>query len=160
MKKYFNSNETLECCDVSVSQQGNIAINPKDYNTYAMTRLGVPEKTVRGRVRVEDGRILFDPYAESSRKPTFSDQVVVGSTSLQRTIDKVKISFSVPCHLSKDLFVMYVQSEIDEVKRRLLLDVYDRLAKASNDNDNENGHQDGKVSVNVNVNVEKEGGAA
>ena len=139
MKKYFNSNETLEACDVSVSQQGNITIDPKDYNTCAMARLGVPEKTVRGRIRVEDGHILFDPYAEQSRKPTFSVQVVVGSTSLQRTIDKVKISFSVPCHLRKDLMLMYIQSEIDEVKRRLALDVYDRLVSGQQTTEEKEG---------------------
>ena len=137
MKKYFNSNETLEMCDVKVAQDGRIDIETKPYHAGELERLGKPEKTIRGRVVMEEGNLHFAPYAESSRKPTFSDQVVVGSTSLQRTIDKVKISFSVPCHLSKDLFVMYVQSEIDEVKRRLLLDVYDRLAKASNDNDND-----------------------
>ena len=157
---YFHSNETLECCDVSVSQQGNITVDPKKYNADAVARLGVPAKAVRGRVRVEDGLIKFDPYGEASRKPTFSHQVVVGSTTLQCTEDKVKVSFMVPRHLRKELMVMYIQSEIDEVKRRLALDVYDMLAKASNDNANDTGHQDGKVgvNVNVNVNVEEKGG--
>lgn len=154
--EHFHSNETLECCDVSVSQQGNITVDPKRYNADAMGRLGIPERSVRGRVRVEDGLIRFDPYGEATRKPTFSRQVVVGSTTLQCTEDRVKVSFMVPRHLRKELMVMYIQSEIDEVKRRLALDVYDMLAKASNDNDN--GHQDGKVSVNVNVNVEEKGG--
>ena len=130
MKNHFNSNETLECCDVSVSQQGNIAIDPKKYNADAVARLGVPAKAVRGRVRVEDGLIKFDPYGEASRKPTFSHQVVVGSTTLQCTEDKVKVSFMVPRHLRKELMVMYIQSEIDEVKRRLALDVYDMLASS------------------------------
>lgn len=126
-KNHFNSNETLECCDVTVSQQGNISIDPKVYNTSAMERLGVPEKTVRGRVKVQEGRIQFDPYEEASRKPTFSKQACVGSTMIQCTEQKVKLSFSVPRHLRKDLFVLYIQSEIDEVKRRLVEDVYDTI---------------------------------
>lgn len=126
-KEHFHSNETLECCDVSVSQQGNITVDPKKYNADAMVRLGVPAKAVRGRVKVEDGLIRFDPYGEASRKPTFSRQVVVGSTTLQCTEDKVKVSFMVPRHLRKELMIMYIQSEIDEVKRRLETDVYDTL---------------------------------
>lgn len=129
-KEHFHSNETLECCDVSVSQQGNITVDPKKYNADAMGRLGVPAKAVRGRVRVEDGLFRFDPYGEATRKPTFSRQVVVGSTTLQCTEDKVKVSFMVPRHLRKELMVMYIQSEIDEVKRRLALDVYDMLASS------------------------------
>ncbi len=143
MKNHFNSNETLECCDVSVSQQGNIAIDPKKYNADGMERLGVPAKSVRGRVRVADGLIKFDPYDEASRRPTFSKQVVVGSTTISVTEDKVKIAFLVGRHMSKEIMLMYIQSEIDEVKRRLALDVYDSVVSKR---------------VNDNVNVEKEGG--
>lgn len=142
-KNHFNSNETLECCDVSVSQQGNIAVDPTKYNVDGMERLGVPSKSVRGRVRVADGLIKFDPYDEASRRPTFSKQVVVGSTTISVTEDKVKIAFLVGRHMSKEIMLMYIQSEIDEVKRRLALDVYDSVvSKRVNDNDN----------------VEKEGG--
>lgn len=142
-ENHFNSNETLECCDVSVSQQGNITVDPKKYNADGMERLGVPSKNVRGRVRVADGLIKFDPYDEASRRPTFSKQVVVGSTTISVTEDKVKIAFLVGRHMSKEIMLMYIQSEIDEVKRRLALDVYDSVvSKRVNDNDN----------------VEKEGG--
>lgn len=126
---HFNSNETLECCDASVSQQGNISIDPKLYNAESMGRLGKPEKAIRGRVRVNEGKINFDPYEEGARKPTFSKQVYVGGTTLSVTEDKVKLSFKIPRHLTKPLMVMYIQSEIDEVKRRLEADVYDMLAK-------------------------------
>ena len=165
MKKYFNSNETLEMCDVKVAEDGRIEIQTKSYHAPELARLGCPPNpthAIRGRVTKVEQNFVFAPYAEQSRKPTYSKQVVVGSTTLGVTEDKVKISFMVPRHLAKPLMVMYIQSEIDEVKRRLALDVYDMLAKASDDddNDNENSHQDGKVSVNVNVNVEKEGGAA
>lgn len=165
MKKYFNSNETLEMCDVKVAEDGRIEIQTKSYHGPELERLGcppAPTHAIRGRVTKVEQSFVFAPYAEQSRKPTYSKQVVVGSTTLGVTEDKVKISFMVPRHLSKYIMLMYIQSEIDEVKRRLALDVYDMLAKASDDddNDNENSHQDGKVSVNVNVNVEKEGGAA
>ena len=131
MKDYFKSNETLECCKVSVTQQGDITIDPKTYNTFSLERLGTPERAIRGRFKVTDGIFNFSPYAESTRKPTYSKQVVVGSTTLAVTEDKVKVSFMVPRHLTKPLMVMYIQSEIDEVKRRLNEDVYDSLVKTA-----------------------------
>ena len=127
MKDYFKSNETLECCNVSVTQQGDITIDPKTYNTFALERLGTPERAIRGRVKVADGVFNFAPYAEGARKPTYQKQVVVGSTTLAVTEDKVKVSFMVPRHLTKPLMLLYIQSEIDEVKRRLDVDVYDSL---------------------------------
>ena len=130
-KKVFKSNETLEMCDVSVCQDGRIEVNPKNWNTLALERMGTPEKCVRGRMNMVDSHIVFAPYAEASRKPTFERKVVVGSTTIQCTEEKVKFSFLVPRHLSKHLMVMYVQSEIDEVKRRLVEDVYDALTSPS-----------------------------
>ena len=130
-KQHFNSNETLEMCDVVVSQDGRVEVKTKSFHTAEMQRLGTPKGPVRGRIQVEGVNILFAPYAEGTRKPTFSQTVVVGSTSLQCTEDNVKVSFKVPRHLSKSLMVMYIQSEIDEVKRRLNEDVYDKLVKGS-----------------------------
>ena len=130
-KTPFKSNETLEMCDVSVCQDGRIEVNPKGWNTLALERMGSPEKAVRGRMTMVDTHIVFAPYAEASRKPTFERKVVVGSTTIQCTEEKVKFSFLVPRHLSKHLMVMYVQSEIDEVKRRLVEDVYDTLTSPS-----------------------------
>ena len=163
MEKYFNSNETLEMCDVKVAEDGRIEIQTKSYHAPELARLGCPPNpthSIRGRVTKVEQSFVFAPYAEASRKPTYSKQVVVGSTTLGVTEDKVKISFMVPRHLTKALMVMYIQSEIDEVKRRLETDVYDMLAKASNDNDNdnENCHSDGKVDAIVSVNVEEKGG--
>jgi hypothetical protein len=74
---------------------------------------------------------IFAPYAEGARKPTYQKQVVVGSTTLSVTEDKVKVSFMVPRHLEKRLMLLYVQSEIDEVKRRLDTDGYDSLVKGT-----------------------------
>ena len=161
-KKIFQSNETLEMCDVKVSQDGRIEIATKSYHAEELQRLGTPEKAIRGRVTKVEQSFIFAPYAEASRKPTFEKKVVVGSTTLQCTEDKIKVSFLVPRHLRKDIMVMYIQSEMDEVKRRLVTDVYDMLVKASNENDNENDnrHPDGKVNVSVSVNVEEKGGAA
>ena len=160
-KTPFQSNETLEMCDVKVSQDGRIEIATKSYHAEELQRLGTPEKAIRGRVTKVEQSFIFAPYAEASRKPTFEKKVVVGSTTLQCTEDKIKVSFLVPRHLRKDVMVMYIQSEMDEVKRRLVTDVYDMLVKTSNENDNENEnrHPDGKINVNVNVNVEKKGGA-
>ena len=126
MTKYFNSNETLECCDVTVTQEGNVTIKAK-YCSAELARLGKPEKAIRGRMKMMEKDLVFDPYAEGTRKPTYKKQVVVGSTTLAVTEDKVKVSFLVPRHLSKALMTLYIQSEIDEVKRRLDTDVYDTL---------------------------------
>ena len=166
MKKYFDSNETLEMCDVKVAEDGRIEIQTKSYHAPELARLGCPPNpthSIRGRVTKVEQSFVFAPYAEASRKPTYSKQMVIGSTTLGVTEDKVKISFMVPRHLAKELMVMYIQSEIDEVKRRLETDVYDSIVashKNDNDNvnDNKNSHPDGKVNVNVSVNVEEKGG--
>ena len=126
-KTPFQSNETLEMCDVKVSQDGRIEIATKSYHAEELQRLGTPEKAIRGRVTKVEQSFIFAPYAEASRKPTFEKKVVVGSTTLQCTEDKIKVSFLVPRHLRKDVMVMYIQSEMDEVKRRLVTDVYDAL---------------------------------
>lgn len=126
-KQHFNSNETLEMCDVIVTQEGAVTIKTKSYHTAELARLGKPEKTIRGRMKVVEQDFVFDPYSEGSRKPTYSKQVVVGSTTLAVTEDKVKVSFLVPRHLSKPLMTLYIQAEIDEVKRRLDSDVYDSI---------------------------------
>ena len=104
-----------------------MTIKTKSYHTAELERLGVPEKTIRGRMKMVEKDFIFDPYAEGSRKPTYKKQVVVGSTTLAVTEDKVKVSFLVPRHLSKPLMTLYIQNEIDEVKRRLDTDVYDYL---------------------------------
>ena len=129
MAKHFQSNETLEMCDVTVTQEGRVTIKTKSYHTTELERLGKPEKTIRGRMKMVEKDLVFDPYAEGTRKPTYKKQVVVGSTTLAVTEDKVKVSFLVPRHLSKPLMTLYIQSEIDEVKRRLDTDVYDYLVK-------------------------------
>lgn len=114
-------------CDVTVTQEGSVTIKTKSFHTAELERLGTPEKTIRGRMKMVEKDFIFDPYAEGSRKPTYKKQVVVGSTTLAVTEDKVKVSFLVPRHLSKPLMTLYIQSEIDEVKRRLDTDVYDYL---------------------------------
>ena len=127
--QHFQSNETLEMCDVTVTQGGNVTIKTKSYHTAELERLGKPEKPIRGRMKMVEKDFVFDPYGEGTRKATYSKQVVVGSTTLAVTDEKVKVSFLVPRHLSKPLMTLYIQSEIDEVKRRLDTDVYDYLVK-------------------------------
>jgi hypothetical protein len=136
MKKYFNSNEKLEYCTVDVTENGQITIATQPYHAPELERLGCPPNpthSIRGRVTMSYDRkeFIFAPYAEGARKPTYQKQVVVGSTTLAVTEDKVKISFMVPRHLEKRLMLLYVQSEIDEVKRRLDTDVYDSLVKGT-----------------------------
>ena len=161
MTKIFQSNETLEMCDVRISENGGMVVETKSFHSAEMSRLGKPSKTIRGRVKMEDTSFVFEPYAEATRKLTYQKQVVVGGTTLAVTDDKVKISFMVPRHLTKNLMLMYVQSEMDEVKRRLEEDLYESLVvNHKNDNVNDNSHPDRKVNVNVSVNVEQEGGAA
>ena len=132
MKKYFNSNEKLEYCTVDVTENGQITIATQPYHAPELERLGCPPNpthSIRGRVTMSYDRkeFIFSPYAEGARKPTYQKQVIVGSTTLSVTEDKVKVSFMVPRHLQKGLMVLYIQSEIDEVKRRLAEDVYDML---------------------------------
>ena len=115
-------------CDVKVCQDGHIEIMTKCFHGAELQRLGALKGNIRGRVQMADGNLLFAPYAEGSRKPLYLQQIVVGSTTLSVTEEKVKVSFLVPRHLAKPLMTMYIQSEIDEVKRRLDTDVYDRLA--------------------------------
>ena len=47
--KYFNSNETLEMCDVRISENGTIEVATKSYHSEELQRLGMPEKAIRGR---------------------------------------------------------------------------------------------------------------
>ena len=108
-----------------------MTVMTKSYHSGALERLGKPDKAIRGRVKMVEKDFVFEPYAESTRKPTYQKQVVVGSTTLAVTEDKVKVSFLVPRHLTKPLMVLYIQSEIDEVKRRLEADVYDSLVKTA-----------------------------
>ena len=61
--KYFNSNETLEMCDVKVAEDGGIEIQTKSYHAQEMERLGSPEKAIRGRVRMVNTSFVFEPYA-------------------------------------------------------------------------------------------------
>ena len=123
----FQTNETFEHCKMMVSQDGRIEVQIPSYYSAELERMGKPEKVVRGRMNMVDTRIIFAPYAEASRKPTFERKVVVGGTTLAVTNDKVKVSFLVPRHLSKAMMTLYIQSEIDEVKRRLVEDVYDEI---------------------------------
>ena len=128
MTKYFNSSEILEMCDVHVSENGKIMVETKDYlHTNALSRLGTPEKTIRGRVKMEKQCFVFEPYAEASRRPTYKKQVVVGSTTVAVTEDKVKLSLVFSRNYSKEMLVRLIEAEMEEVLRRLEEDVYDTV---------------------------------
>ena len=127
MTKYFNSSETLEMCNVHVSENGKMVVEPKSYHSDALSRLGTPEKTIRGRVKMEKQCFVFEPYAEASRKPTYKKQVVVGSTTVAVTEDKVKLSLVLSRNYSKEMLVRLIEAEMEEVLRRIEEDVYEEL---------------------------------
>ena len=127
MTKYFNSNETLEMCEVKVSENGRIEIFPRSYYTSALERLGKPKKAIRGRVKMMNTDFVFEPYAEQSRRPTYKKQVVVGSTTVAVTEDKVKFSLVLSRNYTKDMLARLVEAEVEEVIRRIRVDLYDTL---------------------------------
>ena len=127
MSKIFNSNERLEMCDVVVSENGRIEIETKCYHREAMELLGNPEKTIRGRVKVVKGNFVFDPYAENSRRPTYSKKAVVGSTTLAVTDNNVKLSLVLSRNYSKEMLTRLIEAEIEEMLRRLREDLYDTV---------------------------------
>ena len=127
--RYFNSCETLEMCDVRISDNGKMEIMPKSYHSEALARLGKPEKTIRGRVKMVDGVFNFEPYAEQSRKPTYKKQVTVGScTTLAVTADKLKVSMVLNRHLGKQRMVDFIRAEMEDVLSQLSDELYDFLA--------------------------------
>ena len=131
MTKYFNSNETLEMCDVKVSDNGRVEVITKSYHREELERLGEPEKTVRGRVKMEGGNLVFEPYAEASRRPTYTKKVVVGSTTVAVTNGSVKLSLVLSRNYSKEMLARLIESEMEEVVRRLREDLYDTIICAA-----------------------------
>lgn len=131
MKKYFNSNEKLEMCDVLISENGRVEIVTKSYHRDAMDLLGDPEKAIRGRVKVVKGNIIFEPYAENSRRPTYSKKAVVGSTTIAVTDNNVKLSLVLSRNYSKEMLTRLIEAEIEEMLRRLREDLYDSIVCAA-----------------------------
>ena len=126
--KYFNSNKTLEMCDVRISENGNIEVATKSYHSEELQRLGMPEKAIRGRFKVADGVFTFKPYAEQSRKPTYSKQVHVGScTTLAVTTDKLKISMVMGRHMGQARTIDFIRAEMDDILHQLEGELYDEL---------------------------------
>ena len=131
MTKYFNSNETLDMCDVHVSENGKIEVKTKSYHSDALERLGEPEKTIRGRVKMEGKNLVFEPYAETSRRPTYTKKVIVGSTTVAVTNGSVKLSLVLSRNYTKEMLTRLIESEIEEVVRRLREDLYDTIICAA-----------------------------
>ena len=131
MSKIFNSNETLEMCDVKVSDNGRVEVITKSYHREELERLGKPEKTVRGRVKMEGGNLVFEPYAEASRRPTYTKKVVVGSTTVAVTNGSVKLSLVLSRNYTKEMLARLIESEVEEVVRRLREDLYDTIICAA-----------------------------
>ena len=128
MTKYFNSNETLEMCDVHVSENGKIEVETKSYHSDALERLGELEKIIRGRVKMEGKSLVFEPYAEASRRPTYKKQVHVGScTTLAVTADKLKISMVMGRHMGQTRTIDFIRAEMDDILHQLEGELYDEL---------------------------------
>ena len=131
MTKYFNSNETLDMCDVHVSENGKIEVKTKSYHSDALERLGEPEKTIRGRVKMEKQNLVFEPYAEASRRPTYTKKVIVGSTTVAVTNGSVKLSLVLSRNYTKEQLVAYIEMEMKEVLRRIGEDLYETIIGAA-----------------------------
>ena len=128
MTKYFNSNETLEMCDVHVSENGKIEVETKSYHSDALERLGELEKIIRGRVKMEGKSLVFEPYAEASRRPTYTKKVIVGScTTLAVTADKLKISMVMGRHMGQARTIDFIRAEMDDILHQLEGELYDEL---------------------------------
>jgi hypothetical protein len=128
MTKYFNSNETLEMCDVHVSENGKIEVETKSYHSDALERLGELEKIIRGRVKMEGKNLVFEPYAEASRRPTYKKQVHVGScTTLAVTADKLKISMVMGRHMGQTRTIDFIRAEMDDILHQLEGELYNEL---------------------------------
>ena len=125
----FNSNETLEMCDVHISENGKIVISTKSYHSDALERLGDPERAIRGRVKMEKQSFVFEPYAEASRRPTYQKKAVVGSTTIAVTDGNVKLSLVLSRNYSKDMLTRLIEAEVEEVIRRIKEDLYDTIVK-------------------------------
>ena len=126
--KYFNSNETLEMCDVYISENGKMVVETKSFHSNEMERLGPPEKIIRGRVKMEKQNFVFEPYAEQSRKPTYSKQVHVGScTTLAVTADKLKISMVMGRHMGQTRTIDFIRAEMDDILAQLEGELYNEL---------------------------------
>ena len=128
MTKIFSSSETLEMCDVRINENGRMMVETRElYHSNALKRLGKPEKTIRGRVKMEKQNFVFEPYAEQSRRPTYRKKAVVGSTTIAVTDGNVKFSLVVSRNYSKDMLTRLVETEVEEVIRRLKEDLYEKL---------------------------------
>ena len=126
--KYFNSNETLEMCDVHISENGKMVVATKSFHSSEMERLGTPEKIIRGRVKMEKQNFVFEPYAEASRRPTYSKQVHVGScTTLAVTADKLKISMVMGRHMGQQRTINFIRAEMDDILAQLEGELYNTL---------------------------------
>ena len=129
----FNSSETLEMCDVRISENGKIEVATKSYHSDALERLGTPEKTIRGRVKMEKQSFVFEPYAEASRRPTYKKhkkQVHVGScTTLAVTADKFKISMVMGRHMGQARTIDFIRAEMDDILHQLEGELYNEIVK-------------------------------
>ena len=116
--KYFNSSETLRMCDVHVSENGKIEVVTSSLYSSELERLGKPEKTIRGRVRMEKQNFVFEPYAEASRRPTIDNTLRIGNTAVQTTERLFKLTVTLPKTMSQHMLRAVIEDEVKEIIAR------------------------------------------
>ena len=119
-------------CNVIVTQEGGVTIKTK-YCSAELERLGKPEKAIRGRMKMVEKDLVFEPYAEASRHPTYKKKAVVGSTTITVTDGNVKLSLVVSRNYTKEMFTRLIEAEMEEVIRRLKEDLYDAIVGTPSD---------------------------
>lgn len=147
MKKYFNSNERLEMCDVLVSENGRIEIETKNYHREQLAALGKLDKVIPGRIKMNEANLEFEPYGKQTRKPTYQKQVRVGSCStLAVTADKLKISMVINRHMGQQRMVEFVSAEMDDILAQLEGELYDLLMASSEGSEDSEHSENSELS--------------
>lgn len=130
--EYFNSDQVLDLCKVSVSKCGNVKVETMSYHSDQLAALGKLDRVVPGRLRMNAPNIEFEPYAKQSRKPTYQKQVRVGSCStLAVTADKLKISMVMNRHMGQQRTIEFIRAEMDDIIAQLEGELYNQLTSGN-----------------------------
>lgn len=123
--------ETLGTCQVQVTDGGKVVIVPQAEQQQTLERLReeVFRKKVPGSMSVQEGALVFEPYKQGLRQPTFVKKEVVGQTVVQVTAKQAKFSLSLPRATSKDIMCLTLMQEVSEVVRRLTDELYESMVR-------------------------------
>lgn len=130
--EYFNSDQVLDLCKVSVSKSGNVKVETMSYHSDQLAALGKLEKVIPGRLRMNAPNIEFEPYGKQTRKPTYQKQMRVGSCStLAVTADKLKISMVMNRHMGQQRTIEFIRAEMDDIIAQLEGELYNQLTSGN-----------------------------